>query len=222
MRRRMTVLAGALALAAAPLTSQVLAQPGGASGATLPFATQQSANEFLARVFIGQAVHNTAGERLGDVNDLAFDRKGHISTVVIGVGGFLGMGEKSVGVPFSALTLRWQGRRARCCRRAHQTGSDASARLQGDRKDYFRKSERAGDRLGPEGRRQGRRVEGPGQSKNRVHEEQRASQAITPRGASSLASLRLARDCALTVRCGGALDFESGANIPLWPVRMQT
>lgn len=106
MRRRIMSLAGALALAAAPLTSQVLAQPGGASGATLPFATQQSANEFLARVFIGQAVHNTAGERLGDVNDLAFDRKGHISTVVIGVGGFLGMGEKSVGVPFSALTFK--------------------------------------------------------------------------------------------------------------------
>jgi sporulation protein YlmC with PRC-barrel domain len=106
MRRQIMSLAGALALAAAPLTSQALAQTGGTPGANLPFATQQSANEFLARVFIGQAVHNTAGERLGDVNDLAFDRKGHISTVVIGVGGFLSIGEKNVGVPFSALTFK--------------------------------------------------------------------------------------------------------------------
>ena len=65
MRRQIMSLAGALALAAAPLTSQALAQAGGASGANLPFATQQSANEFLARVFIGQAVHNTAGEMAG-------------------------------------------------------------------------------------------------------------------------------------------------------------
>jgi hypothetical protein len=79
MRRQIINLAGALALAAAPLTSQALAQTGG----NLPFATQQSANEFLAGVFIGQAVHNTASERLGDVNDLAFDRKGQISTVVM-------------------------------------------------------------------------------------------------------------------------------------------
>jgi len=99
-------LAGALALAAAPFSSQALAQAGGTSGANLPFVTQQSANEFLARVFIGQAVHNTAGELVGDINDLAFDRKGQISTVVVGVGGFLSIGEKSVGVPFSALTFK--------------------------------------------------------------------------------------------------------------------
>ena len=71
----------------------------------MPFVTQQPANEWLARVFIGQAVHNAAGETIGDVNDLVFDRKGQISTVVIGVGGFLSIGEKGVGVPFSRLTF---------------------------------------------------------------------------------------------------------------------
>ena len=53
MRRQIMSLAGALALAAAPFSSQALAQAGGTSGANLPFVTQQSANEFLARVFIG-------------------------------------------------------------------------------------------------------------------------------------------------------------------------
>jgi sporulation protein YlmC with PRC-barrel domain len=98
-------LAGALALAAAPVSGQALAQAAGSSGAAMPFVTQQPANEWLARVFIGQAVHNAAGESIGDINDLVFNRKGQISTVVIGVGGFLGMGEKGVGVPFGTLTF---------------------------------------------------------------------------------------------------------------------
>jgi sporulation protein YlmC with PRC-barrel domain len=105
MRRGIVRLAGALAMVAAPLAGQALAQAPGSSGATMPFVTQQPANEWLARVFIGQAVHNAAGEAIGDVNDLVFDRKGQISTVVIGVGGFLSIGEKGVGVPFSRLTF---------------------------------------------------------------------------------------------------------------------
>jgi sporulation protein YlmC with PRC-barrel domain len=94
-----------LALAAAPPFGQASAQTADTSGATVSFVTQQAANEWLARVFIGQAVHNAAGETVGDVNDLVFDRKGRINSVILGVGGFLSMGEKSVGVPFSALTF---------------------------------------------------------------------------------------------------------------------
>ena len=55
-------------------------------------------------MFLGAYVQNASGERIGDINDLVFDRSGRISTVVLGVGGLLGMGEKSVGVPFSALS----------------------------------------------------------------------------------------------------------------------
>jgi sporulation protein YlmC with PRC-barrel domain len=105
MKRQIMSLAGALALAAAPVYGQALAQATGGRNAALPIVTQQPAGEWLARVFIGQAVHNPAGETIGDVNDLVFNRKGQISTVVIGVGGFLSIGEKGVGVPFSALTF---------------------------------------------------------------------------------------------------------------------
>lgn len=105
MKLRTLVLAGAMALAAAAPFGQGLAQTAGAPAAATKFITQQPDNEWLARVFFGQPVHNAAGETVGDINDLVFNRKGHISTVVIGVGGFLGMGEKSVGVPFDALTF---------------------------------------------------------------------------------------------------------------------
>ena len=84
---------------------QASAQTADTSGATVSFVTQQAANELLARVFIGHAVHNAAGETVGDVNDLVFDRQGRIGAVILGVGGFLSMGEKSVGIPFSALTF---------------------------------------------------------------------------------------------------------------------
>ena len=105
MKLQILTLAGALALAAAPPFGQASAQTADTSGATVSFVTQQAANKSLARVFIGQAVHNATGETVGDVNDLVFDRKGRINSVILGVGGFLSMGEKSVGVPFSALTF---------------------------------------------------------------------------------------------------------------------
>ncbi len=69
------------------------------------FITAQPANEWMARVFIGAKVRNATGDMVGDINDLIFDRSGRISTVVLGVGGFLGVGEKSVAVAYSALTV---------------------------------------------------------------------------------------------------------------------
>jgi hypothetical protein len=42
-------------------------------------------------------------ETIGDVNDVLIDRSGTAQAIVIGVGGFLGVGEKDVAVPFSAL-----------------------------------------------------------------------------------------------------------------------
>ena len=105
MKLQIFTLAVALALAAAPPFGEASAQTAGTSGATVSFVTQQPADEWLARVFIGQAVYNAAGENIGDINDLVFNRKGQISTVVIGVGGVLSIGEKGVGVPFSTLTF---------------------------------------------------------------------------------------------------------------------
>jgi sporulation protein YlmC with PRC-barrel domain len=105
MKLKTLTLAGAIALAAAAPFGQALAQSASTPAAATKFITQQPGNEWLARVFIGQAVLNAVGETVGDINDLVFNRKGQISTVVIGVGGFLSLGEKSVGVPFDALTF---------------------------------------------------------------------------------------------------------------------
>jgi PRC-barrel domain len=99
---RIVILAASMALAANTITAPVVAQT---APPALSFVTAQPANESLARVFLGANVNNPTGEVVGDIRDLVFDRSGHISTVVLGVGGFLGMGEKNVAVPFSALTM---------------------------------------------------------------------------------------------------------------------
>jgi sporulation protein YlmC with PRC-barrel domain len=69
------------------------------------FVTVQPQGQWLASRFVGQAVTNQAGQNIGDINDLLFDKAGRISTAVIGVGGFLGMGEKSVAISFGSLTF---------------------------------------------------------------------------------------------------------------------
>ena len=68
------------------------------------FLTEQASGEWLASSLIGASVYNSADESLGDINDVVFSEDGSIKAVVIGVGGFLGIGEKSVAVDFKSLS----------------------------------------------------------------------------------------------------------------------
>lgn len=52
---------------------------------------------------IGKNVYNEQDEKIGDIRDLVLDSKGTASHYVIGVGGFLGMGEHDVAIPFNQL-----------------------------------------------------------------------------------------------------------------------
>jgi len=56
-----------------------------------------------ASKLMGLNVYNEANEKLGDVNELLVDKSGKISTVVIGIGGFLGMGEHDIAVSMEKL-----------------------------------------------------------------------------------------------------------------------
>jgi hypothetical protein len=59
----------------------------------------------LATKFIGSSVYTAANENIGDINDMIFDDKGMIKAVIVGVGGFLGMGEKDVALPLEKITI---------------------------------------------------------------------------------------------------------------------
>tara|TARA_R110002072_G_scaffold219747_2_gene377335 strand:+ start:794 stop:1639 length:846 start_codon:yes stop_codon:yes gene_type:complete len=66
--------------------------------------TMQSENTILADDLIGSNVYSDAGEKIGDVDDLIVNLDGTVEGVVIGVGGFLGMGEKWVAVKMDSLS----------------------------------------------------------------------------------------------------------------------
>jgi sporulation protein YlmC with PRC-barrel domain len=68
------------------------------------FKERQTAGEWRMATYLGSPIYSAAGEKMGDVKDVLFDRTGKIQTVVIGVGGFLGLGEKRVAVPFEVVT----------------------------------------------------------------------------------------------------------------------
>ena len=52
---------------------------------------------------IGLDVYNQNNEKLGDIAELLTDQNGKIQTAILGVGGFLGMGEHQVAISFEKL-----------------------------------------------------------------------------------------------------------------------
>ena len=56
-----------------------------------------------ASKLVGLNVYNDSNESLGTINDLLTDKSGDIKGVVIGVGGFLGVGEHLVAVPLDKV-----------------------------------------------------------------------------------------------------------------------
>lgn len=70
------------------------------------FLTEQKPGQISANTYIGKAVYNAKNENVGDINDLIIDAKnGGAIAAVIGVGGFLGIGEKEVAVPVDDIKV---------------------------------------------------------------------------------------------------------------------
>jgi sporulation protein YlmC with PRC-barrel domain len=60
-------------------------------------------NEWRASKLMGLNVYNDQNEKLGDISELLLDKSGKVEGVVIGVGGFLGMGQHDIKVDMSKL-----------------------------------------------------------------------------------------------------------------------
>lgn len=73
-----------------------------ASGSYL---TEQAENQVSANDYIGKSVYNAENKSIGDVNDIILEENGGIVAAVIGVGGFLGIGEKEVALPMDKITM---------------------------------------------------------------------------------------------------------------------
>jgi len=82
---------------------------GGATGAGATaggYMTGFQPGQMLATGMIGSYVYGPNNETIGDVNDFVLDRDGKIAAAVIGVGGFLGVGERNVAVPFAQIRMQ--------------------------------------------------------------------------------------------------------------------
>jgi len=66
----------------------------------------QQSNQHLARErFLGAKVVNKDGQTVGTIDDLILGSGGQVEGVILGVGGFLGVGEKKIGVRIGALRI---------------------------------------------------------------------------------------------------------------------
>jgi sporulation protein YlmC with PRC-barrel domain len=73
--------------------------------AAAPIAASDSSfnGDWRASKVVGLNIYNENNESVGSINDLLTDKSGNIKAVVIGVGGFLGVGEHLVAVPFAKI-----------------------------------------------------------------------------------------------------------------------
>jgi sporulation protein YlmC with PRC-barrel domain len=73
---------------------------------------QPAVEGYLASTLMGAYIYNSndaEAEIVGDINDLLVTESGEITAVVVGVGGFLGLGEKDVAIDFDRIALEQNG-----------------------------------------------------------------------------------------------------------------
>lgn len=96
-------LAGTALLATAAFAQTPPASTADKAPTAATTTTTSASGEWRASKMAGVKVYNDANENIGSVNDLLMDKSGNVKIAVIGVGGFLGMGEHLVAVPYDKL-----------------------------------------------------------------------------------------------------------------------
>jgi len=88
---------------------------------------EMKAGQWRATKITGLNVYNNNNEKIGDISELITDRDGKVAAVVIGVGGFLGMGEHLAAVPWDKVKWVDTPRETATSRTTTTTGSGTSA-----------------------------------------------------------------------------------------------
>src|SRR5215212_4769097 len=90
------------------MTAPALSQTNPPAASTAPattgnWMTQEQPGQWRASKLEGLDVYNQNDEKIGDIAEMIVDSSGKIQAVIIGVGGFLGIGERSVALPFDQI-----------------------------------------------------------------------------------------------------------------------
>jgi sporulation protein YlmC with PRC-barrel domain len=99
-----TALLATVAFAQSPTVTTDSAKPTDSAKSSPAILSDSSMQgNWRASKVVGLSVYNDANESLGSINELLLDKSGNIKAVVLGVGGFLGLGEHLVAVPFDKI-----------------------------------------------------------------------------------------------------------------------
>ncbi len=115
-------LAAAL-LGTALLTSAAFAETATTDRSNINTAVHKE-GQWRSSKLIGVNVYNDNNEKIGDIQELIVDKSGKVDNVVLGVGGFLGMGEHYVAVPMEKL--KWVSEPVRTSSTATPADKDKS------------------------------------------------------------------------------------------------
>lgn len=94
---------GTAAPTAPAAPSAAAARNDGAGGS---FITEQKSTQTLATSIIGMSIRNSSSpnaKEVGKVTDLILNQNHELDGIVVGVGGFLGIGQKDVGIPWAGV-----------------------------------------------------------------------------------------------------------------------
>jgi sporulation protein YlmC with PRC-barrel domain len=76
---------------------------------TVPAQSLEGSKVMTATDFVGKRFYSKDGKYIGDVNDLIVTDSGGVQAAILGVGGFLGIGERNVAVSMKSINMQQDG-----------------------------------------------------------------------------------------------------------------
>jgi hypothetical protein len=101
--RQLTPLVAAVALL---IASPVLAQSQSGTQSAPSASTSAPSDAMTVTAYYKQNVYDQNNSKIGQIVDLLMTKDGKIDKVVVGAGGFLGMGKHDVMLPFSSVKMQ--------------------------------------------------------------------------------------------------------------------
>ena len=117
-------------LVAAILSTVAMAQTN--APVSPPAGEMSKSNHWRSSKLIGVNIYNEKDEKLGDVNEIILDPAGKVLGYVIGVGGFLGMGEHDILVEPSKIKFVNEARRSSAATTNRATDTKAATPATGN------------------------------------------------------------------------------------------
>lgn len=118
-----TALIGGAALAQNATTST---SPSPSASSTSTSVQQNLKGNWRASKMMGLDVYNESNEKLGDISEILLDQSGKVNAVVIGIGGFLGVGQHDIAVSMDKLKFVNEPVRTASSTSAPATGSSTT------------------------------------------------------------------------------------------------